>query len=113
MINTTQLIVVATQAKANETSIKLQQALIERGITFTPTNAGHDIVDAELNQFIIKVVTIVVETPLIKGLQVDGLDISDLEQVFMEKMYELRVDVRKRNLEGFQDVLPALVAFNF
>ena len=113
MTNTTQLIVVATQAKADETSIKLQQALIERGITFTPTNAGHNIVDDELNQFVIKIVPITIETPLIKGLQVDGLDISDLERVFMEKMEDLRIDVRKRNPEGFQDVLPALVEFNF
>jgi hypothetical protein len=113
MTNTIQLIVVSTRAKANETSIKLQQALIERGITFTPSESGHKIIDQELNSFIIKVVPITIETPLIKGFQVDGLDISDLERFFMEKMEELRIDVRKRNPEGYQDILPALVEFNF
>jgi hypothetical protein len=113
MTNTIQLIVVATQGKANETSIKLQQALIERGIIFASSESGHKIIDQEFNSFVIKVVPITIETPLIKGLQVDGLDISDLERVFMEKMADLRADVRKRNPEGFQDILPALVEFNF
>ena len=108
----THLIVVSTHSKANETSKRLQKALTERGISFSTFNELK-IIDAELNTFLIRVVPVIVETPLIKGFQVDSLDVQDLEQVFLEKMYTLRSDVRKRSTDGEQDMLPALVEFNF